>query len=194
MVVTVLIVIPMLLAELPRPKNVAVKHTMARAIFPKFARVVGTKGRSRAVLITCLVIALCATYFSSWVQIGEPEPGSPLLYHDHDFNISSTAINDRFPGAEELFIIARADENGGLKKPEIMKALTDFQNHMMLDPKLGGVKGGEQPADPGEPDDPQQRPALVRDPLHRPEHRRVAVHVHDVGADPGRVAGIYRHR
>ena len=141
MVVTVLIVIPMLLAELPRPKNVAVKHTLARAIFPKFAQVVGTKGRSRAVLITCLVIALCATYFSSWVEIGEPEPGSPLLYHDHDFNISSTAINDRFPGAEELFIIARADENGGLKKPEIMKALTDFQNHMMLDPKLGGVKG-----------------------------------------------------
>ena len=141
MVVTVLIVIPMLLAELPRPKNVAVKHTMARAVFPKLAQVVGTRGRSKAVLITCLVIALCATYFSSWVQIGEPEPGSPLLYHDHDFNISSTAINDRFPGAEELFIIARADENGGLKKPEIMKALTDFQNHMMLDPKLGGVKG-----------------------------------------------------
>ena len=141
MVVTVLIVIPMLLAELPRPKSVAVKHTMARAVFPKLAQVVGTKGRSKAVLITCLVIALCATYFSSWVQIGEPEPGSPLLYHDHDFNISSTAINDRFPGAEELFIIARADENGGLKKPEIMKALTDFQNHMMLDPKLGGVKG-----------------------------------------------------
>ena len=141
MVVTVLITIPMLLAELPRPKEVAVKHTMARVIFPKFARVVGTRGRSKAVLITCLVITLCATYFSSWVQIGEPEPGSPLLYRDHDFNISSTAINDRFPGAEELFIIARADENGGLKKPEIMKALADFQNHMMLDPKLGGVKG-----------------------------------------------------
>ena len=141
MVVTVLIVIPMLLAELPRPKEVAVKHTMARVIFPKFARVVGTPGRSRAVLITCLVITICATYFGSWVQIGEPEPGSPLLYRDHDFNISSTAINDRFPGAEELFIIARADENGGLKKSEIMKALADFQNHMMLDPKLGGVKG-----------------------------------------------------
>ena len=141
MVVTVLIVVPMLLAELPRPKNVAVKHTVIRSIFPKFAQVVGTSRRSRGVLITCLVIACCATYFSSWVQIGEPEPGSPLLYRDHDFNISSTAINDRFPGAEELFIIARADEIGGLKKPEIMKALADFQNHMMLDAKLGGVKG-----------------------------------------------------
>lgn len=141
MVVTVLIVIPMLLAELPRPGEVAVKHTLARAIFPRFAQVVGTPRRSRAVLITCLIIACCATYFTSWVQIGEPEPGSPLLYRSHDFNVSSTAINDRFPGAEELFIIARADEAGGLKKPEIIKALADFQNHMMLDPKLGGVKG-----------------------------------------------------
>lgn len=141
MVVTVLIVIPMLLAELPRPREVAVKHTLARSVFPRFAQVVGTPQRSRAVLIACLVIACCATYFTSWVQIGEPEPGSPLLYRDHDFNVSSTAINDRFPGAEELFIIARADEAGGLKKPEIIKALADFQNHMMLDPKLGGVKG-----------------------------------------------------
>lgn len=141
MVATVLIVIPMLLAELPRPREVAVKHTIARAIFPRFAQVVGTPQRSRAVLIACLIIACCATYFTSWVQIGEPEPGSPLLYHDHDFNVSSTAINDRFPGAEELFIIARADEAGGLKKPEIIKALADFQSHMMLDPKLGGVKG-----------------------------------------------------
>lgn len=141
MVATVLIVIPMLLAELPRPREVAVKHTIARAVFPRFAQVVGTPQRSRAVLIACLIIACCATYFTSWVQIGEPEPGSPLLYHDHDFNVSSTAINDRFPGAEELFIIARADEIGGLKKPEIIKALADFQNHMMLDPKLGGVKG-----------------------------------------------------
>lgn len=141
MVVTVLIVIPMLLAELPRPREVAVKHTFVRTIFPRFAQVVGTPRRSRAVLIACLIIACCATYFTSWVQIGEPEPGSPLLYHDHDFNVSSTAINDRFPGAEELFIIARADEAGGLKKPEIIKALADFQNHMMLDPKLGGVRG-----------------------------------------------------
>ena len=40
-----------------------------------------------------------------------------------------------------MFIIARADEKGGLKRPEVLKALTDFKNHMMLDPNLGGVKG-----------------------------------------------------
>ena len=52
------------------------------------------------------------------MQIGEPEPGSPLLFRDHDFNVSSQVINERFPGSEELFIIAanagegRAQETG----------------------------------------------------------------------------------
>jgi hypothetical protein len=84
---------------------------------------------------------LVATWLSFKVQIGEPEPGSPLLYRDHDFNVSSKAINDRFPGSEELFIIARTEEKGGLKRPEVIKALADFQNYMLLDPTMGGAKG-----------------------------------------------------
>jgi uncharacterized protein len=141
MVVTVLILIPMLLAELPKPKNIAMKTTVIRKLFPKLALVVSTPSRSRNVLIVCLLIALGASYLATWVQVGEPEPGSPLLYRDHDFNLSSKAINSSFPGSEEMFIIARADEKGGIKRPEVLKALTDFQNHMMLDPNLGGVKG-----------------------------------------------------
>ncbi len=141
MVVTVLVTIPMMLALLPQPKNVAMKRTVVRRIFPKLALVVGTPARSRAVLWTCLFIACGATYLSSWVVVGEPEPGSPLLYQDHDYNISSTAINERFPGSEELFIIARTDEKGGLKRPEVIKALEDFQDYMLLDDTLGGAKG-----------------------------------------------------
>jgi hypothetical protein len=141
MVVTVLIVIPMLLSLLPQPKQVEIKHTVMTGIFPKLAVVTGTPARSRAVLWTCLAIACVAAYFSSWVIIGEPEPGSPLLYQDHDYNVSSHAINESFPGSEELFIIARTDENGGLKRPEVLKALRDFQEYMLLDDSLGGAKG-----------------------------------------------------
>ena len=141
MVVTVLILIPMLLAELPRPKNTAMKITLIRRLFPKLALVVSTPARSRNVLLACLFIVLGASYLATWVQVGEPESGSPLLYRDHDFNVSSKAINSSFPGSEEMFIIARADEKGGIKRPEVLKALTDFQNHMMLDPNLGGAKG-----------------------------------------------------
>lgn len=141
MVVTVLVTLPMLLAVLPRPKSVAIEHTVVRRIFPKLALVVGTRGRSVTILWASLAIVLCAAWLSSRVQIGEPEPGSPLLYRDHDFNLSSKAINDRFPGSEELFIIARTDEKGGLKRPQVIKALEDFENYMLLDDTLGGAKG-----------------------------------------------------
>lgn len=141
MVVTVLVTLPMLLAILPKPRDVAIKHTVVRAVFPKLAAVVGTRSRSLGVLWVSLVIVIGATYLSSKVQIGEPEPGSPLLYRDHDFNVSSKAINDRFPGSEELFIIARTDEKGGMKRPEVIRALQDFQNYMLLDETLGGAKG-----------------------------------------------------
>lgn len=142
MVVTVLVTVPMLLSLLPQPKNTEVRTGVIREkFFPALAKATATPQRARSVLWICLVIALCSTYFASWVQIGEPEPGSPLLFHDHDFNISSQAINQRFPGSEELFIIARTSEPNGLKRPEVLRALTDFQNHMMLDETLGGTKG-----------------------------------------------------
>lgn len=141
MVVTVLVTLPMMLAILPRPKDVAIKHTVVRTVFPKLAVVVGTRGRSLAVLWVLLVVVMGAAYLSSWVQVGEPEPGSPLLYRDHDFNVSSKAINELFPGSEELFIIARTDEKGGLKRPEVIRGLQDFQNFMLLDDTLGGAKG-----------------------------------------------------
>jgi len=132
MVVTVLVTLPMLLAILPKPRDVAIRHTVVRKVFPKLALVVGTRGRSLGVLWVSLVIVLGAAWLSSRVQIGEPEPGSPLLYRDHDFNLSSQAINARFPGSEELFIVARTEEKGGLKRPEVIKALQDFQDHMLL--------------------------------------------------------------
>ena len=141
MLVTVLVTLPMLLAILPKPKNISMKRTIIRDVFPKLAVVVGTPGRAKAVLWVTLCIVLVATALSFRVQIGEPEPGSPLLYRDHDFNVSSKAINDRFPGSEELFIIARTDEKGGIKRPEVIKALADFQDYMLLDPTMGGAKG-----------------------------------------------------
>ena len=140
MVVTVLVTIPMLLALLPQPKDTRLRSNVIRRFFPKLARVVGTPARSKAVLWISLAIAIGASYFSSWVQIGEPEPGSPLLFRDHDYNVSSTHINELFPGSEELYIIARTDEKGGLKRPEVLKALRDFQEYMLLDETLGGAK------------------------------------------------------
>ncbi len=140
-VFTVLVMVPVLLSILPAPKEFAVKHKLIRRVMPIVANVAASR-ESAVVFLGLTVLSLfVGGYFSSKVQIGEAESGSPLLYQDHDYNISSKAINSLFPGSEELFIIARADEKGGLKKPEVLEALADFENHMLYDPELGGAKG-----------------------------------------------------
>jgi hypothetical protein len=117
------------------------KHDVMRRMLPAVAmRLTGSRGIA-AILSLAVVCFAVGGYFASWVQIGEAEPGSPLLYPHHDYNVSSKAINEAFPGSEELFIVAETDAEGGLKRPEVLKALAGFQAHMLADPDMGGAKG-----------------------------------------------------
>jgi len=140
-VVTVLVTTPVLLVLLPSPKKQALRHNLMRKLIPRVAdRVINNSG-ARLILVLTLMLTIGGVYLSSWVQIGEAEPGSPLLYPGHDYNISSQRINALFPGSEELYIIARTNKKGDLKRPEVIKALADFQEYMLTDPDLGGGKG-----------------------------------------------------
>lgn len=138
---TVLILVPVLLELLPVPKSFERKDNFIQKLLPDLSSITATKGRAQTTLAGVFVLMIVGLYFSSWVQIGESEPGSPLLYPDHDYNVSSSAINELFPGSEELYIIAHTEEKAGLKNPDVIRALTDFQNHMLMDPELGGAKG-----------------------------------------------------
>lgn len=140
-VITVVIFVPILLAVLPAPRNPEIRHSGIANFLPWVARW-AAKGRGPAVtLIVTLVLTLGSIVFAIRTQIGEAESGSPLLFPNSDFNISARAINDTFPGSEELFIVARTEKPQGLKEPAIEHALQDFQNFMLQDPDLGGVKG-----------------------------------------------------
>lgn len=138
---TVLILIPVMLELLPAPRKIEIQKNIFHKLFPDISKIASTKSGAKASLTIVVILFCVGGYFSSWVQIGEAEPGSPLLYPDHDYNVSSKAINNLFPGSEELYIIAHTEEKAGLKKPEVIRALTDFQNYMLLDPELGGAKG-----------------------------------------------------
>ena len=140
-VITVLILIPVLLEILPETQQKENRKTILHKIFQSFSKVACTRAGARMTLIMVAALYLFGGYLSSWVQVGQSEPGSPLLYPNHDYNISSKAINDLFPGSEELYIIAHTDEKAGLKKPNVIRALADFQNTMLQDPEMGGTKG-----------------------------------------------------
>ena len=155
MVVTVLMTVPMLLSIFPQPKDVVMKHNALRTIFPKVAEVTATPARARAVLWSCLVIAVISTYFSSWVKIGEPEPGSPLLFRDHDFNVSSQVINARFPGSEELFIIARTPEKKWPQESTRAARAGGFSGPHDVRRNPWRDQGRAGPSDSDQPDDAQ---------------------------------------
>lgn len=139
-VVTVLITVPLILSLLPKPKSAAVGTSVDKVAFAAIGRGVSARSGAQGVLLTSLAILIVAAFLSSKVQVGESEPGSPILYLVHDYNVSSKVINQRFPGSEELYIVARTDKKGGMKRPEVLQALEAFQRHMLLDPDLGGSK------------------------------------------------------
>ncbi|KAA0874954.1 efflux RND transporter permease subunit [Nitrincola tapanii] len=140
-IITVLLAVPLLLSILPKPRNIRIRHNLFRQVGFICAELIsGEKAAKRALLVAALLLA-AGFYLSSKVVIGESEPGSPILYADHDYNQSSKAINDSFPGSEELYIVAEMDAPGGIKRPEVLHALADLQRHMLLDPEVGGSKG-----------------------------------------------------
>ncbi len=141
-VVTVLMAVPLVLSLLPLSKVSGDAADEAQAgVFAAMARFVTSRGGSLAVLLLALLVYAGGAALSSRVQIGESEPGSPILYPDHDYNVSSKNINANFPGSEEMYVVARTDEPGGMKRPEVLRALQDFQIHMLRDPEMGGSKG-----------------------------------------------------
>jgi predicted RND superfamily exporter protein len=141
LIITVLLAVPMLLSILPKPKNYQMKHNLFRSVGYVCADVISSEKAAKTALVFGASLLIAGLYFSSKVVIGESEPGSPILYQNHDYNVSSGAINDSFPGSEELYIIAETDKVGGIKRPEVLKALADLERHMLLDPEVGGAKG-----------------------------------------------------
>ena len=138
---TVHFMVPLALTVLPQPremenKNQGVRNFLGRAM----AMTGGTDGGARSILLVAALGAIGGGWFIAQVQLGESEAGSPLLHRHHDYNQSTQAINTLFPGSEELHIVARTDEKGGIKRPEVMAAIERFQAHMLADPALGGTK------------------------------------------------------
>ena len=140
-VFSVLIGVPLLLSILPTPREPRLKETILRHIGASSSRIVSRPGSARTLLLIAAAAVVLGMAAASNVQIGDFEPGSPILYPDHDYNISSRVVNERFPGSEELYVVAETDEKGGLKRPEVLKALAAFQAHMLTDPGVGGAKG-----------------------------------------------------
>jgi hypothetical protein len=138
---TVHFMVPLALTVLPQPKHTQNKNQHIREGLSKLMAATGGKrGGALTALTIAAILVVGGLYFVERVQLGESEPGSPLLHRDHDYNLSTAAINGLFPGSEELHVVARTREPGDIKRPDVMAAIERFQAYMLGDPVCGGTK------------------------------------------------------
>lgn len=139
-ILNVLVTIPLLLSYLPTPRERVVRHGGLRRALGAIGHEVVNPNVARGITAASALLIVGAIFLARGITIGEAEPGSPLLYRNHDYNLSSKAVNELFPGSEQLLLVARTEKKEGIKDPEVLKTIEAFQNHMLLDPALGGAK------------------------------------------------------
>ncbi len=130
-----LVLVPLLLAYSPAPRGGRIADLL-RGALPVWSRWLTTPHVARRLLGACAALFGAGLWLSAGLPVGETEPGSSLLYGDHDYNRSAAAIAERFAGTAPLYIIARTEEDGGVRRLEVLEALESLSQEMLEDPAV----------------------------------------------------------
>ena len=115
---TGVILISLLLAALPPPKNVEsmVSHGQSSGVHKAFQSSLGgiaklTHGKAaRMTTIIVVIGSIAAIYTSLQIKIGNPVEGSNLLWPVSEYNQAVSNINKNFPGVNTLEIVFEAKD------------------------------------------------------------------------------------
>jgi predicted RND superfamily exporter protein len=99
----------------------------------------GRRGRWVVVGISAVIVAL-GIQQAVKLPIGYTEPGSPLLWQDSDFNVSSRHINDSYGGNNELVVYLEGDHDDAMKDPALLGTLDNFSHYMLEQSQASGTR------------------------------------------------------
>ncbi len=138
---TILILIPLLLDVMPTPRSTShyVPHWLAATLHWVGSACTGRRGRWVVVGISAVIVVL-GIQQALKLPIGYTEPGSPLLWQNSDFNVSSRHINDSYGGDNELAIYLQGDHEDAMKDPALLATLDDFSHFMLEQPQASGTR------------------------------------------------------
>lgn len=91
-----------------------------------------------AVAGTAIVLLAGSTYIAfTQSKIGEASPGTPLLWPDHEFNIATAAIADKFGGVDSFVVYADGDRENATADPEPIQTMEEFERWMQKYTNVG---------------------------------------------------------
>jgi len=138
---TILMLVPLLLKHLPTPRRTQhyVPVFMARGL-GRLSEFCASSPRRWVVLVVAGAILVFGFSKAINTPIGETEAGSPLLWPDSHFNISSKFLNQEFAGANQLVIYLDGKAPDTLKNPAVLDTLESFRRYMLEQPEAGGSR------------------------------------------------------
>jgi uncharacterized protein len=141
-IVSVLILDPILLSFLPPPKLKEEKFKEV-PIIQKTLGLLGEipyrKNGRRTVIGVTIILFVVGGYYGQFLKIGDATPGTPILWPDHEYNLATASMNEKFTGTDQLFVIVEGEEKDIIEKPESIKLMEDFQRYMEVLPEVGGT-------------------------------------------------------
>ncbi len=139
--VSAVVLTPVLLSWGRHPKGDAHRLDLSPIIHRclKFCAAVVTSKARYAVLGGAVAIFAITGYYAFKLKIGDANPGSPILWPNATYNLDSQVINDRYQGADRMFVVVSGEQPDFLKKTDVLNSMDRFQRFMGAQPEIGGT-------------------------------------------------------
>lgn len=141
LVVSALVLTPVLLSFIRHPHGAV--HGLD--VTPLLRRLLdlgvwlGTSKMRYAVVACSAAVMLGSGLYAFNLKIGDPQPGSPILWPDSRYNLDAAAINARFEGVDRMFVVLGQDgDEGFVKRNEALLAMNALQRFIEVQPEVGG--------------------------------------------------------
>ena len=92
------------------------------------------------VLFSAAALLLFGIVSSAKLKYGDANPGSPILRQNSEYNMDTAAINSRFPGVDQMWVVFEAEgEYPAIVAPELFQGMEALKQYIIQDPNVGHV-------------------------------------------------------
>jgi predicted RND superfamily exporter protein len=137
--ISAVVLTPVLLSWIKKPNRYAHPinlQPLMQTMLARCARLAVSKHRYTVIVVTVVVFVISGAYAFN-LQVGDANPGSPILWKNSVYNVAAHEINERFSGADRMFVVGSVDRTDGLKDPAALDAIAKFQRFMENQPEVG---------------------------------------------------------
>jgi predicted RND superfamily exporter protein len=140
-IITVEILHPVLICYLPAPKE---HEHFLPAFMVRFTSFLGyftTHPTWKYVIAVGTVVLLVGSTYVTLVysQIGEAKPGTPLLFPDHEWNLATAEIAERFGGVDSMVVFLEGDKEKASGDALPILRMAEFERWMGKYTPLGAT-------------------------------------------------------